>query len=113
MMNIALMNEVALIMEKMGLDVMEVINAAATKWNFNRYYPGAGVGGHCLPKDPYYLVKTAEKLGYHAQIITAGRKINDQMPHHVFELLTKGLNSIGKPVKGSKSWSWESATRRT
>jgi nucleotide sugar dehydrogenase len=101
-LNIALMNEVALIMEKMGLDVMEVINAAATKWNFNRYYPGAGVGGHCLPKDPYYLVKTAEKLGYHAQIITAGRKINDLMPHHVFLLLTKGLNSIEMPLKGTK-----------
>lgn len=101
-LNIALMNEVALIMEKMGLDVMEVINAAATKWNFNRYYPGAGVGGHCLPKDPYYLVKTAEKLGYHAQIITAGRKINDTMPHHVFRLLSRALNSIEKPVKGMK-----------
>ena len=101
-LNIALMNEVALIMEKMGLDVIEVIDAAATKWNFNKYYPGAGVGGHCLPKDPYYLVKTAEKLGYHAQIITAGRKINDTMPHHVFDLLVMGLNSIEKPVKGSK-----------
>ena len=101
-LNIALMNEVALIMEKMGLDVMEVINAAATKWNFNRYYPGAGVGGHCLPKDPYYLVKTAEKLGYHAQIITAGRKINDMMPHHVFTLLNAALNSTGRPIKGTR-----------
>jgi nucleotide sugar dehydrogenase len=101
-LNIALMNEFALIMERMGLDVMEVIDAAATKWNFNRYYPGAGVGGHCLPKDPYYLVKTAEKLGYHTQIITAGRKINDAMPHHVFMLLVNGLNSVGLSVKGSK-----------
>jgi len=65
-------------------------------------HPGAGVGGHCLPKDPYYLVKTAEKHGYHAQVITAGRKINDSMPHHVFELLVHGLNKSGKAVKSSK-----------
>ncbi len=101
-LNIALMNEFALILERLGLDVMEVIKAAGTKWNFAKYYPGAGVGGHCLPKDPYYLVKTAEKHGYHAQIITAGRKINDGMPHHVFELLVSGLNKAGKPVKDSK-----------
>jgi len=89
-------------LERLGLDVIEVIDAAATKWNFNKYYPGAGVGGHCLPKDPYYLVKTAEKHGYHAQVITAGRKINDSMPHHVFELLVHGLNKSGKAVKSSK-----------
>jgi len=101
-LNIALMNEFALILEQLGLDVMEVLKAAETKWNFNKYYPGAGVGGHCLPKDPYYLVKTAEKHGYHAQIITAGRKINDGMPHHVFELLVTGLNKAKKPVNDSK-----------
>jgi nucleotide sugar dehydrogenase len=101
-LNIALMNEFALILEKLGLDVMEVIDAAATKWNFNRYHPGAGVGGHCLPKDPYYLVRTAEKHGYHAQIITAGRKINDQMPHHVFELLVHGMNRSGKALRHAK-----------
>jgi nucleotide sugar dehydrogenase len=101
-LNIALMNEFALILERLGLDVIEVIDAAATKWNFNKYQPGAGVGGHCLPKDPYYLVKTAEKHGYHAQVITAGRKINDFMPHHMFELLVHGLNKSGKAVKNSK-----------
>ena len=101
-LNIALMNEFALILEKLNLDVIEVLEAASTKWNFNKYLPGAGVGGHCLPKDPYYLVKTAERHGYHAQIITAGRKINDHMPHHVFHLLLKGLNENGKAVKGAK-----------
>lgn len=101
-LNIALMNEVALICERMGLDVMEVIKAAATKWNFHVYYPGAGVGGHCLPKDPWYLVKAAEKHGYHAEVITAGRRINDYMPHHMFELLVKAMNRAGKPIKDSK-----------
>jgi len=101
-LNIALMNEVAIICEHLGLDVIEVIKAASTKWNFHVYWPGAGVGGHCLPKDPWYLVKAAEKRGYHAKVITAGREINDHMPEHVFELLVKGLNSAGKPVKGTK-----------
>jgi len=101
-LNIALMNEIALICEKMGLDIIDVIKAAATKWNFEVYYPGPGVGGHCLPKDPWYLVKAAEKVGYHAQIITAGRRINDSMPHHLFQLLVKAMNAIGKPIRGSK-----------
>ncbi len=101
-LNIALMNEVAIICEHMELDVMEVIKAAATKWNFHVYMPGAGVGGHCLPKDPWYLVKAAEKHGYHAKVITAGREVNDYMPEHVFNLLLRGLNSIGKPINGSK-----------
>jgi len=101
-LNIALMNEVALICERMGIDVMGVIDAAATKWNFNVYYPGAGVGGHCLPKDPWYLVKAAERLGYHAQVVTAGRRVNDSMPHHVFELLVRALNDSGRSMKGSR-----------
>lgn len=100
-LNIALMNEIAIICEKLGLDVMDVIQAAATKWNFNVYYPGSGVGGHCLPKDPWYLVKAAEKHGYHAQLITAGRRLNDSMPYHAFELLARGMNEAGKPLKGS------------
>jgi len=69
----------------MDIDVMDVIEAAATKWNFNVYYPGAGVGGHCLPVDPYYLVTKAEELGYHSKVITAGRAVNDYMPLHVFD----------------------------
>ncbi len=101
-LNIALMNELALIFEKMNIDVMDVIKAASTKWNFNVYYPGAGVGGHCLPVDPYYLVKKAEELGYHSKVITAGRAINDYMPVHVFELLVDALNECEKSVKNSK-----------
>ena len=84
-LNIALMNELALIFGRMNIDIMDVIEAAATKWNFNVYYPGAGVGGHCLPVDPYYLVKKAEELGYHSKVITAGRAVNDYMPLHVFD----------------------------
>ena len=101
-LNIALMNEIALICERIGIDIMDVIDAAATKWNFNVYYPGAGVGGHCLPKDPWYLVKAAERLGYHAQVITAGRRVNDYMPHHMFELLQKAMNETNRSIKGSR-----------
>jgi len=100
-LNIALMNEVALICEKLGLDVIEILKAASTKWNFHNYYPGC-VGGHCLPKDPWYLVKTAEKEQYIAELVTVGRRINDRVPNHLFHLLVRSLNSVGKPVKGSK-----------
>jgi nucleotide sugar dehydrogenase len=101
-LNIALMNELAMIFEKIGIDVMEVIDGASTKWNFNAYYPGGGVGGHCLPVDPYYLVKKAKELGYHSKVIAAGRTINDYMPKHVFGLLTDALNDNELPVKNSK-----------
>jgi len=85
----------------MGIDIMDVIEAARTKWNFNVYYPGAGVGGHCLPVDPYYLVKKAEELGYHARIITAGRSINDYMPYHIFEWTVEALNRNMRALRGS------------
>ncbi len=101
-LNIALMNELALIFEKLNVDVFEVIEAAATKWNFVKYYPGAGVGGHCLPVDPYYLTFKAQQLGYHPKVILAGRSVNDSMPSHVVNLVVRGLNNIGNPVKGSK-----------
>ena len=101
-LNIALMNELALIFERLNIDILDVIDAAKTKWNFNVYYPGAGVGGHCLPVDPYYLVKKAEELGYHSKVITAGRSVNDYMPQHIFELLVKALNECEKPVNKSK-----------
>jgi nucleotide sugar dehydrogenase len=101
-LNIALMNELALIFSRMNIDILDVIEAASTKWNFNVYYPGAGVGGHCLPVDPYYLVKKAEELGYHSKVITAGRAINDYMPVHVFELLVDALNECERAVKNSK-----------
>lgn len=101
-LNIALMNELALIFERLGIDTMDVIKAASTKWNFNLYYPGAGVGGHCLPVDPYYLVNKAEELGYHPRVITAGRAVNDGMPLHVFDLLVEGLNERERALKNSK-----------
>lgn len=101
-LNIALVNELALIFERMGIDTHEVIDAAATKWNFVPYRPGPGVGGHCLPVDPYYLTSVAERLGYHPKVILAGRGVNDSMPHHVVDLLVDALNDAGKPVKGTK-----------
>lgn len=101
-LNIALVNELAMIFEKIGIDVMEVIEGASTKWNFNVYHPGGGVGGHCLPVDPYYLVKKAKELGYHSKVIAAGRTINDHMPQHVFGLLSDALNDNEKSVKNSK-----------
>ena len=100
-LNIALMNELAIIFHKMGLDTKAVLEAASTKWNFHRYSPGL-VGGHCIPVDPYYLVYKAKELGYHPQVILAGRAINDYMPKHVAEMAIKGLNEVGKVIKGSK-----------
>lgn len=101
-LNIALMNELALIFERLQIDVMDVIKAASTKWNFNLYYPGAGVGGHCLPVNPYYLMKKAEEVGYSPKVITAGKDINEYMPKHIFELLLEQLNELEKSVKNSK-----------
>lgn len=100
-LNIALMNELTLIFHRMGLDTGAVLDAAGTKWNFHRYTPGL-VGGHCIPVDPYYLVHKAEELGYHPQVILAGRAINDYMPNYVAEMVIKGLNDVGKVIKGSK-----------
>ena len=100
-LNIALMNELAIIFHKMGLDTNSVLEAASTKWNFHPYKPGL-VGGHCIPVDPYYLVYKAKELGYHPQVILAGRAINDYMPKHVAEIAIKGLNEVGKVIKSSK-----------
>jgi len=100
-LNIALMNELAIIFHKMGLDTVEVLKAAGTKWNFHQYKPGL-VGGHCIPVDPYYLVYKAGELGYHPQVILAGRAINDSMPKYVAQLAVKGLNAVGKTTKGAK-----------
>ena len=100
-LNIALMNELTLIFHKVGLDTNSVLEAAGTKWNFHPYKPGL-VGGHCIPVDPYYLVYKAQELGYHPQVILAGRAINDYMPKHVAEMAVKGLNEVGKVIKHSK-----------
>jgi UDPglucose 6-dehydrogenase/UDP-N-acetyl-D-galactosamine dehydrogenase len=99
--NIALMNELSLIFEKMDLSTKDILDAAATKWNFHQYSPGL-VGGHCIPVDPYYLVYKAKELGYHPQVILAGRAINDFMSKHVAEITIKALSDMGKVIKGSK-----------
>jgi len=99
-LNIALMNELSMIFARLGLDTDEVLKAAGTKWNFHHYKPGM-VGGHCIPVDPYYLVQKAKEVGYHAQVILAGRSINDSMPRYVATMAVKGLNKVGKVIKGS------------
>ncbi len=100
-LNIALVNELCLIFERMGLTTKDILDAAATKWNFHRYSPGL-VGGHCIPVDPYYLVYKAKELGYHPQVILAGRSTNDYMPKHIAEMTVKALNNVSKLIKGSK-----------
>lgn len=100
-LNIALVNELSLIFSKMGLDTQAVLDAAATKWNFHRYSPGM-VGGHCIPVDPYYLVYRAKELGYHPQVILAGRSINDSMPKVVAEMTVKALNDARKVIRDSR-----------
>ncbi len=100
-LNIALVNELSLIFERMGIRTKDVLDAAGTKWNFHRYMPGL-VGGHCIGVDPYYLVHKAAELDYHSQVILAGRWINDFMPYHVVQLAIKGLNRAGKSLQGSR-----------
>lgn len=100
-LNIALMNELSIIFDRLDLDTKDVLDAASTKWNFHRYSPGL-VGGHCIPVDPYYLVNRAREYGYHSQVILAGRAINDSMAKHVAEMTIKALNNVGKVIKGSK-----------
>ncbi len=100
-LNIALINEFSLIFDRLGLCTRDVLDAASTKWNFNRYFPGL-VGGHCIPVDPYYLVYKAREVGYHPQVILSGREINDYMSTHVAQKTVKGLNNAGKKIKDCK-----------
>lgn len=99
--NIAFMNELSIIFNKMGIDTQSVLKAAGTKWNFLKFYPGL-VGGHCIGVDPYYLTYKAEELGYHSQIILSGRRINDDMGKYVAESAVKNLIKANKAVKGAK-----------
>jgi len=99
-LNIALMNELSLIFHRIGIDTLEVLHAAGTKWNFLPFRPGL-VGGHCIGVDPYYLTFKAEKLGYHPQVILAGRRINDGMGKYIAEQTVKQMIQAGFPVKGS------------
>lgn len=97
-LNIALMNELAIIFDKIGIDTLEVLQAAGTKWNFLPFRPGL-VGGHCIGVDPYYLTHKAQKLGYHPEVILAGRRINDGMGKFVAEQTIKQLIRNGHPIK--------------
>lgn len=99
--NIAFMNELSIIFNKMGIDTQAVLQAAGTKWNFLSFSPGL-VGGHCIGVDPYYLTYKAEMMGYHSQIILSGRRINDDMGKYVAENCVKNLIAAGKAVKGTK-----------
>ena len=100
-LNIALMNELALIFDRMGIRTLDVLEAAGTKWNFLPFRPGL-VGGHCIGVDPYYLTFKAESLGYHPEVILAGRRINDSMGHHIAAQTVKRLIAAGRPVKGAR-----------
>ncbi len=98
--NIAFMNELSIIFNKLGIDTKAVLEAAGTKWNFLKFSPGL-VGGHCIGVDPYYLTYKAEELGYHSQIILSGRRINDDMGKYVVECLVKKMISANIPVKNA------------
>jgi UDP-N-acetyl-D-galactosamine dehydrogenase len=100
-LNIALMNELAIIFDKIGIDTLEVLEAAGTKWNFLPFRPGL-VGGHCIGVDPYYLTHKADMIGYHPQVILAGRRINDGMAKFVAEKTVKEMIAAGFHVKGCK-----------
>jgi UDP-N-acetyl-D-galactosamine dehydrogenase len=98
-LNIALVNELSLIFHRLGIDTLDVLKAAGTKWNFLPFRPGL-VGGHCIGVDPYYLTHKAEMVGYHPQVILAGRRINDGMGKYVAEQTVKCMVNAGQPVKG-------------
>jgi UDP-N-acetyl-D-glucosamine/UDP-N-acetyl-D-galactosamine dehydrogenase len=100
-LNIAFMNELSMIFNRMDINTYEVLEAAGTKWNFLRFYPGL-VGGHCIGVDPYYLTYKAKEFGYHAQIINAGRYINDSMGRYVARQTVKRLTSLDKNIRDSR-----------
>lgn len=95
-LNIALVNELALIFPEIGLDVEEVLTAAATKWNFHRYAPGIGVGGHCIPIDPYYLIQKATAAGAPVDLITSARKVNSNMPTQIANRILRHAKKLGR-----------------
>src|SRR5213079_834960 len=101
-LNIALINELAIIFNRIGIDTLDVLRAAGTKWNFLPFRPGL-VGGHCIGVDPYYLTHKAEMLGYHPQVILAGRRINDAMGKYIAEQTVKCMINAGQKVKGGNA----------
>lgn len=100
--NIALANEIALLCEKLGVDAMEAITLANRHPRVNLHLPGAGVGGHCVPKDPYFLISRAEELGIELKVISSARKVNEAMPQHVLKIIEKALKGVNKRVEDSK-----------
>ena len=101
--NIALVNELAMLAERMGIDIWEVVDAASTKpYGFMRFEPGPGMGGHCLPVDPFYLTWRAREFHMSTEFIELAGKINQQMPYHCVERIERALNDVAKPVKGSR-----------
>jgi UDP-N-acetyl-D-glucosamine dehydrogenase len=101
--NIALVNELAILSDRMGIDIWEVVEAASTKpYGFMRFEPGPGMGGHCLPVDPFYLTWRAREFHMSTEFIELAGKINQQMPYHCVERIERALNNAGKPVKGSR-----------
>ena len=102
-LNIALMNELSKIFNLMGIHTGDVLEAAGTKWNFHKYHPGL-VGGHCIGVDPYYLTYRAVQLGYHPEVILAGRRINDGMGHYVGDMVIRALNAAGRLPRDAKIW---------
>ena len=99
--NISLMNELSIIFNKMGINTFDVLEAAGTKWNFLKFFPGL-VGGHCIGVDPYYLTHKAESLGYHARVINSGRYVNDSMGFYIAKNLVKRISASGKNISASK-----------
>ena len=109
--NIALVNELATILPALDVDVEDVLSAAATKWNFHRYTPGVGVGGHCIPVDPYYMIQRAADVGVPAGLITAARAVNRSMPSHVAGVLSDLMRNAGVPAGDARvlllGWSYK------
>ena len=101
--NIALVNELAILSERMGIDIWEVVDAASTKpYGFMRFEPGPGMGGHCLPVDPFYLTWRAREFHMATEFIELAGKVNQQMPYHCVERIERALNDAAKPVNGSQ-----------
>lgn len=105
--NIALVNELAQILPAMEVDVEDVLDAAATKWNFHRYTPGIGVGGHCIPVDPYYMIKRASEVGVTSNLISAARSVNRQMPEHVAKVIQDLFSDFPNPRVLFLGWSYK------
>ena len=112
--NIALVNELKILFERMGIDIWEVIRAASTKpFGYQPFYPGPGLGGHCIPIDPFYLSWVAKRYNFHTRFIELAGEVNTSMPEYVIQRITLGVNQHCKSIRGSKIECWERHTKRT